>query len=834
MRSVQIVLVSAAIAMGIPSLSTAQSAADADRAQEEESVTTDEDAPVDFDTIEDDDDFSTLEDFSDEVIDDFDEPPSQAIDEEMPAKPRAPGSGAVTDPDGSSAAASGRAESEQLPTERSANGDGAKSSATDATSGRSFDGQPPDRASLGGPVSDRPGRSTNGTVSGVSRRTPAGRSSDGDASGRASTDAANDGRPAAGASSVALRTGSAGTPPTAPPSTTAPPGGIEVPERVVRPRPLNLKPPAKPVAVVTEDQLRTQLEKMVAAYRTGDTEQFMIERAELENMRERSGVANVVLASAVLMRQAQAALTINDHERALDLTSSAIRLSPDLVAARGMQLKVLWARDWTQLRAVVGALGSLLGAQFGAFRNQVSVLTSASVVLGLATLLTILAFAFVQLVKYVRYPAHDLLRWLPRFAGPQEMTFILVLAVILPVAFGFGPAASVLVAFVVVAGYQSASERWLSRLMMGALALVPVVLYTVAPLITFHGSLVDAMATATSQAFAGDAETRLEAASAGQRDATSAMILARRKRLRGDLAGADLAYERALIIRPGDPVGLNNRGVIQFMLGRPEAAASLFSKGVASNRPEPILNLATIRAEQGQFEEATQLLERARGIDGQLAARYTGAVGDGSDAAQHFFEADINSGALWARLFSVDRNDWYRVAEGLWLRVGGYAPLWSMTLMALLALGLSTFIALRSDRLSIGCPKCGTPADRDAYGQLCEQCTSVFLTAVAVEPRLRAQKERQVRLYQRRRRATERIASLLAGLGHFFAGRPGAGLLLFFLFAVALVARAFRSGVLVHDWQVGYEGAGSGMIGTVAILVALVLCAISVRQSLER
>lgn len=612
------------------------------------------------------------------------------------------------------------------------------------------------------------------------------------------------------------------------------PGGVTVPPAGQRARPLPAPPPSKPVPVVTESDLRAQVDRMAEAYRVGDSKRFLVERAELENMRLRAGVRNVVLASAILIRFTEQALAAKAVDQAVDLSAAAVRLSPDLVAARWAELRVLWLKDWAQLRRIGAAGAGLLSAQFGVFRNQVTVLSASVLVVGLALLLTVLVYAATQLFKYVRYAAHDVAVHLPEFIGGPEVVVAFVVLTILPVAFGLGPAVSVLVALSIVGGYQIGRERTLSRLMMIVLALVPALLYAGAPLITFHGSLVDDMATAMSEAFAGPSEARLLAATKGQtRDSTSALILAQRKRLRGDLAGADIAYERALIARPQDAVALNNRGVVQFMLGRHEAAASLFQRGLGTERVEPILNLATLRAEEGKFDEATSLLERARRRDPELASRYTGAD-EGADSSQPLVEAEIDESALWPRLFEVEAQTRWQVAESLWRRLGGPTPLWLISVLALIAFGASVVMGRRRERLSVGCPKCGTPATRQAHGQLCQQCTSVFLTAVAVEPRLRAQKETEVRAYQRRRRITERVSAVLAGVGHLLSGRPLAGGTLFFIFAVALLTWAFRHGVVVHDWQIAFDGSASAFVGGTALIVAAALAVWSVRQSFER
>ena len=643
------------------------------------------------------------------------------------------------------------------------------------------------------------------------------------------------------------------TPPPAPPSATPPapvppkatpppvptrrpvvPGGVAIPAPDKRPRPLTFPPPTKPAEIVTEEDLRSQVERMVEAYRAGDKQRFQLERTELEALKIRAGVRNVVLASAMLIRQAQSALTANLPEAANEFAEAAVRLSPDVTAAHWTRVRVMWVSDWTRLRPIVGAIGGWLSAQFTVFRNQVALLTTVFMIIGLAALLTFVVFAAIQTLKYIRYPAFDLAHQLPSFIGAGEMVIVLLLLIVLPVAFGAGPAISGLVALLVVTGYQLPAERLVARTMMVALAFVPLALFACAPLVVFHGSLVDDMATATSEAFAKNAEARLSAATTNRsRDTTSALILARRKRLRGDLPGADMAYERALVLRPGDPIALNNRGVVQFLLGHHEAASSLFQRGANAGRAESALNLATLRAEAGRFEEATRLLEQARRLDAQLASTYSGLDGS-QDSSKRLFEADMGTSRLWGRLLDVDAESSWAVAESLWRRVASSVPLWTIAPMALLALMVSVVLSMRTERLSMACSKCGTPADRRAYGKLCDQCTSVFLTAVAVDPQLRANKENEVRAYQRRRRWMERLTSLVAGIGQLVAGRAWSGALFLFLLAVSLLTWTFREGLFINDWRLVFDGSYAAFVGAVALIVALVLCVVSFQQSTER
>ncbi len=585
--------------------------------------------------------------------------------------------------------------------------------------------------------------------------------------------------------------------------------------------------------VPTEQELAAHIEARAAALRAGDTTSADLELALLEELRLGLAARNVIVVSAQLIQEAKVAMELGQLDLAIMRADAAARLSPDLEAAHWLRARLQWRKDKTALPVIGSALQSLVAARFTAFRNQVSFLTLLLTVLGMGLLATVVCFTALQLLKYVRYPAHDLSEKVPEFIGGGELVILLFVLVLLPFGLGLGVAPTLAIALAAVAGYQQDQERWVSWGLMAVLALGPLVLYAAAPLVSFHGSVVDAMAEATSEAFAEQAEVRLQRAEVGRGDYAAAMVLAHRMRQRGDVIGASAAYQRAAKAQPNDPVVQNNLGVTLLAQGKSEAAEAAFRAAMAAGGgAEPYLNLALMMADRGIFDQSSGYMEKARARDPGMVAQHTLMSGAASKKAA---VAPFDDGLLWERLFATGRLEADAITVQLWRPMSGRLSPLVTSLVVILISALGALVAKRSRNLCTACPRCGLPATRGAQGDLCAQCTSVFLSASsAVQPKLQERKVRSVSNYQLRRRWGERLLSVVAGAGHLMGGRPTLGLALFFPFAVLTLGMAFGEQAAVHPWYVYVDESGYTAKLILACIALAVLSLISLKSSFEK
>ncbi len=591
-------------------------------------------------------------------------------------------------------------------------------------------------------------------------------------------------------------------------------------------------PVPEPEGVPNAESLRAHLEQRARYVRVQDSANADLELLLTREMRRAIGAKNVLVASASLIHEAKLHLKSGTTERAVHLAEAAVTLSPDMVAAHWMHIRALWAHDWTRLARVGSAAWRMTRAQLGQFRNQVPLLYSSLLFLGMALLVVVSVLAAVLLLKHLRYLAHDLGRPLPGIIGTGEIALLLLLLILAPAALGFGLHWTLGAALALTFGYQSTAERRASVTAAIFLGVLPGLMFLISPLVNFNGSLTDAMAEAIDETFVSSAEERLQryVNGAGRNDAQTALILAHLKRSRGDLRGAEMEYRRALASDPSNTRARNNLGTVIYLLGNKELAKATFQQA-GRKYAEPLLNLASINADQGKFESAKALLESARGIDPELTALYT-SFDASTPTRQKLFDTRLDQGILWGHLWSFEPPVAMGVTEQLWAKIGAASPYWTAPLMTLIFL----LIAVVSSKLilSIPCRKCGIPAARSAPASQCEQCQSVFLTAVAVEPSIRRAKESQVRAYQRRLRYSGRLLAFIPGGGHLYAGKPGRGMFLLLLLLIALLPALWPEQVAVHPWRAWIDGAGQKIQLSLAGGWALLLVLISVRKSWSR
>lgn len=625
------------------------------------------------------------------------------------------------------------------------------------------------------------------------------------------------------------------TPPPAPPvkgGPPPPPPPVEAPKpKRTWDRPLPELEAPEVSAVPTEQQLEDHIEKRAEHVRLGDRAAADVELALIEETRRALGARNVLIASAALINEARLALEAGDGKRAISLAESSAALSPDLVAAHWMRVVAYASTDWTQLRSIGRSVSDLIGAQLGEFRNLLSLLSRFLILLGMAITGTVLAFVLLQAIKYLRYPAHDFASLWPSFFGTGEMMIVLLILLSLPLVLGLGAALSVAATLALIYAYQTGRERLVSTFLFLLIAAGPGLIYVAAPVVTFHGSLADSMASAVSEAFATRAEHRLRryAEGEGSADFDVAMVLAHLKRRRGDLEGAERDYRRALSNDPKSVRARNNLGTILYLREQKEAATASFTQALTNEIPEPYLNMASIAAERGDFDRAKTYLDTARSLDEDLTNRYTKL--DGSvPTSKKLMEAPLQQGLLWSRLLDSDSAASAEVTEQVWRTVGGTIPPLLNIVVTLGLLGVAALLLRRSDRLSTPCPKCGIPADRGSPAHYCEQCNNVFLTALAVEPALRREKEDSVRRYQVRRRRLERLLALFAGGGQLYSGAPVRGMLLVFLFLLFVGNIALADYLSVHPWSVWIDGSAAAVWSIVCAGAAGIMVIISLRS----
>lgn len=194
------------------------------------------------------------------------------------------------------------------------------------------------------------------------------------------------------------------------PEETPPPPAALPPQR-------KLELPAAPVAatnrVRSELDIIRHLEQRAQHQRGGDARAAELELELAEEVKQSLNLRNVVVVSELLIHEAKEQIKAKNHKSASRLADTAARFSPDLADAHWMRVRAYVAEDSTQVASIVGAGWDYVLSNFGALRNRVGVLTFIAVLGLLALLGTFVVFSALQVLKHLRYPAHDLSKRLP-------------------------------------------------------------------------------------------------------------------------------------------------------------------------------------------------------------------------------------------------------------------------------------------------------------------------------------------------------------------------------------------------------------------------------------
>lgn len=582
--------------------------------------------------------------------------------------------------------------------------------------------------------------------------------------------------------------------------------------------------------LITEAAVWRTLDRRARATAVADQEGARLATQELLEIKRNLGIRNVVLAAALLLREAQVELRAERLDDALERAMFAVELAPDLPAAHWMRARALWAQDPSQVVQIGAAVGSGLGATFGVFRNAVTVwgwlIAAALCASGMLTA----GWTLVQLFKYLRYAASDVAERFPGVLGTGEFTLVLWILVTLPFALGFGLATSVALGLWLPFAYQSWKERLVTVGLALGLALTPGILWVASPLVLFHGSNADVLAMALTEVLSVEARERFQDASEEDSDLWI-RVRAYRARQRGELKEALDLYQRALQAQPTDPVLLNNLAVLHVQNGEEEAALPLLRKAISSQLAEPRLNLSLMLADDGEFERADRLLDEARALNPALTEAFTDS--DGAAAGSRLLDVPLGDSVLWRQLASPSARERSALVAQLWRPVGGALPaLWFPLWVLVCALAAVATLSRRMG-LSVGCTRCGRPAQRGEDKPLCSQCYTVFITAAAVDPKARQDKEAEVRSYQRRRRWLERGLSPL-GLGLVLGNRPLLGAFLAAVLALCAASILTRDVLSMSAWTLWMEDGPDEATFVLFSALAMVTSAVAVFKTIER
>ena len=529
------------------------------------------------------------------------------------------------------------------------------------------------------------------------------------------------------------------------------------------------------------------------------------------------GIWNFDSAARVLLRS-------GSRGEEIDNAAAAVRLAPDLPAARMRLSQALWLHGESPvdaLRMALSALARIPRHLEASLWFAGTGLMIAAVGLLLGGLVCIAAAGLFA----TPHAAHDLgdaiSGQMPAFA---RVAFLGSLVLLLPLL-GEGLLGLALGLLAVGVVYGRPGQR--AVLALAAAAVVagafPVARLAGSTLLAYGADPVLDAALSSTQGLAQPIDlARLGVA--GAQDPLAARALAVQAKAGGRLGEADSRYQALLTDAPSDPSVANNAANVRLSLGHMESALALYDRSLdLSESPLVLFNLAQAYGRAFQVDSLARTLERAQALDGIAVAELTQLQG----ATPEGFVVDlpIPDTLVWQRVMASDAGEAIAaelrrpLAPG---HLGRDAMGVSIVLAAVIAVASafgsrvspSRWCARCGGRL---CPRCH-PESRG--NDTCEACTRLFYQPETTDRTLRLELITALRARERRLERVATIASIaVPAAAGVLARRPLLALLGALFFSFAACAVVWREGV-VPDPLVAGAAAPIAFLGA-ALLAAL-------------
>ena len=482
-------------------------------------------------------------------------------------------------------------------------------------------------------------------------------------------------------------------------------------------------------------------------------------------------------------------------DRALRAYDAALRL--DEMSYDAVASKIEFLARQRQYVEAAKMVPLAVGALFATREPRLAVLSSLGLCLALAVSLTLLGSIVILAMRCLPRIAHDAREIARRLAGESGAVPLLLIALLLPAAFGLGPVWWLLWWGVLFYAYAGGTERRLLLVGLVALGFVPPVIATIArENILRRSPLYVAALDLDERREDASAEDGLRQASAVfPEDADVWFLLGIYAERAGDNDRAVQNYDRAIAASPKDYRPYLNRGNVHFQEGDFGQATSDYGSAAerAPGAPEVFYNMALARGESYDFDGQTAAIAKARVL---------------SPRSVDSWVRNPTFSRVVSAPYGLDRarrrvEEWNAQAKSL--RLPGHAPpvpVWKLFLTpftlgpwlaALLAVGVTALRArgpMATECLrcaSAFCQICRRPGDSPLY---CTDCVRLHIKKEPVGIEAHVAQAEEIRRRVRWRDRFCRLGSLvLPGMHDAFSEKPIRGAVRLFIFAFAAGAR---------------------------------------------
>jgi tetratricopeptide (TPR) repeat protein len=513
----------------------------------------------------------------------------------------------------------------------------------------------------------------------------------------------------------------------------------------------------------------------------------------------------------------------------------AVRLAPDLPMAHMALARAQW-QEGERRAALASAFEGLLAIPR---HLEASLWLLGSLLMMLAAVLVVgsLALVFAVGSSVFSHAAHDVGDLLSRSMPGFARAALLGSLILVPLLLGEGLLGLTVAFFALGMLYGGARHRMALVLaaMLIVLGMFPVTRLAGIALTALESDPVADATFAVVQGSESRADRELLERVA-EHDAMARYALALLARRAGRNEEAEARYVALLEEFPRDPGLLANLANLRFERGETEDAVGLYERAEKLvDSPIVLFDLSQAYARLFRMEEFESTLKRAQALGAETVEELSQS-GDPSFVADLPFPMKL----IHARL--VDNTGVDAFAYALTRRVapGHLGQRWSVAAATFGAVALAAFLLAGRYEHSSRCSRCGRRICARCDGtmwnsEICDGCHRLFHRPETTDPRLRMARLTELRA---REASIDRLATALSllvpGASGLFARRPDLAFTAILLFSWLVVSVAWRDGVVPDPLAVGGAGPLAFLLtGALALLgyLTVVLLGLVIRRS---
>ncbi len=217
---------------------------------------------------------------------------------------------------------------------------------------------------------------------------------------------------------------------------------------------------------LTWTEVRTQLERGAWGEATSRIQKLTELRTDL-------GLPSLEPMSSVLLYAAQEAAEQGSHDEALALCEGAAALSDHMSAPHIEAMRHSFDGSPLGISAMIKGLRGALDRLPEDLKSQLTLLGNGAQAATWLMLLLVLLFALAAAIRYARYAATDIRRFLPRGVGQRQALVLYSTALAVPIIFGLGLLPTAVCWLAVLACFQRTPERIVATILLAGVAMLP-------------------------------------------------------------------------------------------------------------------------------------------------------------------------------------------------------------------------------------------------------------------------------------------------------------------------------------------------------------------------